>query len=123
FPFSDGLFIEDFRCFIATAAYGSVMAPEVRTLRAFRDRVLLAAPFGDAVVGLYYRMSPPLADFIGRRPALKFAARCLIAPIAMVASVAVGTSAGEKAVILLLFFGIPAGGLLLRRRSGGPIRE
>ncbi len=123
FPFSDSLFIEDFRCFIATAAYGSVMAPEVRTLRAFRDRVLLAAPFGDAVVGLYYRMSPPLAGFIGHRPALKFAARCLIAPIAMVASVAVGTSAGEKAVILLLFFGIPAGGLLLRRRSGGPIRE
>lgn len=122
FPFSDSLFIEDFRCFIATAAYGSVMAPEVRTLRAFRDRVLLAVPFGDAVVGLYYRMSPPLAGFIGHRSALKFAARRLIAPIAMVASVAVGTAAGEKAVILLLFFGIPAG-LLLRRRSGGPIRK
>jgi hypothetical protein len=123
FPFSDGLFIEDFRCFIATAAYGSLMAPEVRTLRAFRDRVLLALPWGDAVVGLYYRLSPPVARVISDRPALRFAVRCLIAPVAMVASVAVGTGAGENGVILLLFFGIPAGGLLLRRRSGGPIRK
>lgn len=123
FPFSDGLFIDDFRCFIATAAYGSAMAPEVRTLRVFRDRVLLAVPFGDAVVGLYYRLSPPLAGFIGDSPQLKFAARCLIAPAAMAASVAVGTTAGEKALILLLFLGIPAAGLLIRRRSGGPIRN
>jgi hypothetical protein len=123
FPFSDGLFIDDFRCFIATAAYGSALAPEVRTLRAFRDRALLAVPFGGTVVDLYYRLSPPLAGFIGHRPGLKFVVRCLIAPVAMVASVAVGTAAGEKAVILLLFFGIPAGGFLLRRRSGGPIRK
>ena len=92
-------------------------------MRAFRDRVLLAVPFGDAVVGLYYRLSHPLAGSIGHRPDLKFAARCLIAPVAMAASVAVGTSAGEKAVILLLFFGIPAVWLLPRRRSGGPIRK
>ncbi|MFA6147285.1 MAG: M6 family metalloprotease domain-containing protein [bacterium] len=123
FPFSDSLFIEDFRCFIATAAYDSLMAPEVRTLRAFRDRFLLAVPFGDAVVGLYYRLSPPLARMISDRPALRFPARCLIAPVAMVASIAVGTAAGEKAAILLLFFGITAGGLLLRRRSGGSIRK
>ncbi|HYN74363.1 MAG TPA: M6 family metalloprotease domain-containing protein [Candidatus Methanoperedens sp.] len=123
FPFIDGLFIDDFRCFIATAAYGSVMAPEVRTLRAFRDRVLLVLPFGDAFVGLYYRLSPPLARRISDRPALKFAARGLIVPVAMAASVAIGTAAGEKAVILLLFFGIAAGGLLLCRRSGGSIRK
>jgi M6 family metalloprotease-like protein len=123
FPFSDSLFIEDFRCFIATAAYGSLMAPEVRTLRAFRDRLLLALPCGEAVVGLYYRLSPPLARLISDRPALKFAVRCLITPVAMVASVAVGTAAGENAVILLLVFGIAAGGLLPRRRSGGPIRK
>lgn len=123
YPFDDDLWIGSSPCFIATAAYGSAMAPEVRTLRAFRDRVLLAAPFGSAVVELYYRLSPPLAAVIGHRPALKFAARCLLAPIAMVASVAVRTAAMEKAAILLLFLGIPAGGFLLRRRSGGPIRK
>jgi hypothetical protein len=99
------------------------MAPEVRTLRAFRDRVLLALPWGDAFVGLYYRLSPPLARLIADRPALRVAARGLIAPVAMVASVAIGMAAGEKAVILLLIFGIVAGGLLLPRRSGGPIRK
>lgn len=123
FPFSDSLFIDDFRCFIATAAYGSLMAPEVRTLRAFRDRFLLAVPFGDAVVEFYYRISPPLAAFIGHRPERKFVARCLIAPVAIAASVAIRTAAGEKAVILLLFFGIAGGGLLLRRRSGGTVRK
>lgn len=123
FPFSDSLFINDFKCFIATAAYGSVMAPEVRTLRAFRDRVLLALPLGDALVELYYRLSPPLARIISDSPALRFAARCLIAPVAMAASVAVCTAAGEKTAIILLFIGIPAVGLLLRRRSGRSVRE
>lgn len=123
FPFSDSLFIEDFRCFIATAAYGSAMAPAVRTLRAFRDRVLLALPLGDAFVEAYYRLSPPLARFIGHRPALRSAARWMITPAAMAASVAVGTSTADKTAILLLLIGIPAAALLLRRRSGGSFRK
>lgn len=123
FPFSDGLFVDDFRCFIATAAYGSVMAPEVRTLRAFRDRILLAVPFGDAVVGLYYRLSPPLARFIGGRPALRFAARRILVPVSMLAAVAIDAGGARNASILLLLLGIAAGGLLLRVRPGGSARK
>jgi hypothetical protein len=36
-------------CFIATAAYGSEMAPEVRTFRLFRDGFLLTNAAGDGL--------------------------------------------------------------------------
>ena len=58
-------------CFIATAAYGSADAPEVELLRRFRDRRLLTNRPGAAFVRLYYRLSPPLARLIARKPRLR----------------------------------------------------
>jgi hypothetical protein len=48
------------RCFIATAAFGSPMAPEVALLRAFRDSWLLTNSPGRIVVEFYYWISPRL---------------------------------------------------------------
>jgi len=62
-------------CFIATAAYGDIDAPEVEQLRRFRDRRLLTNPFGRGFVKAYYRISPPFARLIARKPALRMAAR------------------------------------------------
>jgi len=58
-------------CFIATAAYGTSTASGLDTLRAFRDEVLLQNSLGSQLVGLYYEISPPLADFISGNEALR----------------------------------------------------
>jgi len=73
-------------CFIATACYGSALAPEVETLRRFRDRILLPNWAGRRFVRAYYQLSPPVADWLRRRPMARHMVReCLIAPLACVA--------------------------------------
>ncbi len=62
-------------CFIATAAYGDTYAPEVEALRRFRDRRLLTNRPGTAFVRLYYRLSPPLARLIAKKPRLRSVVR------------------------------------------------
>jgi uncharacterized repeat protein (TIGR01451 family) len=68
-------------CFIATAAYGSWLDPHVAALRQFRDQYLMPHAAGRALVHLYYRHSPPLADYIAPRPWLRATVRVLLVPI------------------------------------------
>jgi len=63
------------KCFFATAAYGTDTAEEIDILREFRDKVLLPNSLGARFVSLYYRTSPPIADFISRHEVLKTAVR------------------------------------------------
>jgi hypothetical protein len=53
-------------CFIATAAFGSELAPEVEVLRAVRDAATARSGSARAAVDLYYRSSPPFAAVIAR---------------------------------------------------------
>jgi hypothetical protein len=72
-------------CFIATAAYGTPAARQIDILREFRDDVLLKSAVGSQFVALYYRTSPPVADFIAGNEFLRTLVReLLVDPIVWV---------------------------------------
>lgn len=62
-------------CSIATAASGTDTAKEIDILREFRDTVLLPNSLGDGFVSFYYKISPPIADFISQLEVLRTAVR------------------------------------------------
>ena len=57
------------------------MAEEVKSLCKFRDEVLMKTTAGRDFVELYYKTSPPIADFIRNRPALKAMVRIGLKPL------------------------------------------
>ena len=87
-------------CFIATATYGTTMAEEIEILRQFRDEYLLPSPVGQALVDLYYRISPPIAEFITEHPSLKPIVRAGLLPAVAMATVSVNTTGAEKIAIV-----------------------
>ena len=58
-------------CFIATAAYSTSTHPDIETFRNFRDEKLLTNPVGKQLVNLYYKISPSIAQYVEKQPALK----------------------------------------------------
>ena len=73
-------------CFVAGVAYGDPFHPDVLFLRDLRDRQLRAGALGQAfttaLVGVYGRVGPVLADRVGPHPATRRAVRAaLLAPL------------------------------------------
>jgi hypothetical protein len=62
-------------CFVATAAWGSLMEAQVGALRHFRDRMLRTSPLGEVFVEAYYTFGPALAEVIEPSPTLRQMAR------------------------------------------------
>ena len=76
-------------CFVATAAYGSEMEPQVAALRSLRDALRPRSGLVAAAVDLYYRSGPAAAAVIGRSDTARALARRLLGPAAELAEVAV----------------------------------
>jgi len=107
------------QCFIATAAYGTPMAEEIEILRQFRDEYLLTNPLGQALVDLYYSISPPIADLITEHPSLKPIVRAGLLPAVAVSVAAVNATPGEMTVIigLLALVSVAVAGWASKRRT------
>ncbi len=83
-------------CFIATAAYGSPLATEVRYLRAFRDQYLLTSKLGRLFVEQYYRFSPPLADQLRAHDGWRAIVRVALSPLVALSKWMVSRETFEK---------------------------
>lgn len=81
--------LDDKSCFIATAAFGSDMAPEVQSFRDFRNKFLLTNSWGRAFVKFYYKHSPYYANLISESEVAKATVRGALWPLLFFARMSV----------------------------------
>lgn len=81
-PYCGGLHKDFKNCFIATAVYGDVDAPEVVALRRFRDETLMPKKYGRIFVKYYYRYSPKIAENLKGYPRVMALIRACLNPLA-----------------------------------------
>ena len=90
-------------CLVATAAYGSELAPAVQLLREARDGVVMDTAPGAAFMGgfnqLYYSFSPHVADYQRENPLFREAVRLAVTPL--VASLGVMSAADSEREVLV----------------------
>ena len=90
-------------CFIATAAYGSLIEAHVKILRKFRDRFLITNNIGKSFVNLYYKYSPPLAHFIAKHDSLRLMVRMTLFPLVGISWIALKLGILPASLLVLLF--------------------
>ena len=89
-------------CLIATATYGSEMAPQIQMLREIRDNQLMNTESGSAFMGafneLYYTFSPAIADMERENPMFKEVVKLGLTP--MLSSLAIMENAESESEVL-----------------------
>ena len=72
-------------CLIATAAYGTELAPQVQLLREIRDNTVLQTQSGSAFIdsfnSFYYSFSPSIADLERQNPVFREAVKMAVTPL------------------------------------------
>jgi len=72
-------------CLIATAAFGSEMAPQVQFLREIRDNTVMSTQSGTTFMNgfnqFYYSFSPAVADYERENPVFKEAVKITLTPL------------------------------------------
>jgi hypothetical protein len=92
------------RCLIATAAYGSDLAPDVQLLREFRDDQLLSTFAGSRFMQVfdrfYYSFSPQVAEAVGSNPLAAGLIRVMIFPLIQILKIFMYATATESGLVL-----------------------
>ena len=118
-------------CLIATATYGSEMAPQVQQLREIRDNKLLNTQVGTNFINsfneFYYSFSPLIADYQRENPIFRELVRLVITPLVTTLSIlnyvdvdseeqVMGYGISIIALNAMMYFGIPIIAILKLRR-------
>ncbi|WP_238523160.1 cupredoxin domain-containing protein [Nitrosopumilus maritimus] len=91
-------------CLIATAAYGTELAPQVQFLREIRDNTVMSTASGASFMTgfnqLYYSFSPTIADLERENPMFKESVRAFITPMISTLSIMTLAEDGSEAEVL-----------------------
>ena len=95
-------------CLIATATYGSELAPQVQLLRELRDNQLLNTESGTSFMNtfndFYYSFSPTIADYERENPYFKETVKIVITP--MISSLSILNYVDIDSEVSVLGYGI-----------------
>jgi len=95
-------------CLIATATYGSELAPQVQQLRELRDNKLLQTESGTSFMNtfnnIYYSFSPIIADYERENPTFKEIVKIVITP--MISSLSILNYVDMDSEVEVLGYGI-----------------
>ena len=95
-------------CLIATAAYGTELAPQVQFLREIRDNTVMSTASGTSFMTgfnqLYYSFSPTIADMERENPMFQEVVRVFITP--MISTLSIMTLAEDGSEVEVLGLGI-----------------
>ncbi len=120
-------------CLIATATYGSELAPQVQQLREIRDNSLLTTTSGIQFMStfndVYYSFSPVIADYERENPMFKEMVKIAITPMVSSLSILNYVDMDSESSVLgygisliilngLMYVGIPASVIVGIKRKG-----
>ena len=111
-------------CFIATAAFGSPLAPQVAILREFRDKILVKSSVGRGFIHAYDRYSPALAEIVEKHEAVAVVIRFGLLPLVAYSywSIVIGHSITMSLFSGLFFMLLFCGFTKIRKgRKGGDL--
>ncbi len=118
-------------CLIATATYGSELAPEVQKLRELRDNSILSTISGTSFMStfneIYYSFSPVIADYERENPVFKEMVKVAITPMMSSISILNYVDMDSESSVLgygisliilngLMYVGIPIAGIVVIRK-------
>lgn len=115
------------RCIIATATYGSELAPQVQMLRNYRDGAILKTKAGSAFMiafnAWYYSFSPQVANHIANNPAESSFMRAVLYPLIGILTLSYGAFSLTRfqPEFGLLLSGLLASGLIGAVYFGLPV--